>query len=777
MNIPFKPWNLIKVMLAQGSVVDGITPLRENLSALVPCRRNKGKKSMAHRLQNHLHNRLHSRLHSRFTALALVLATPALWAQQSLPAVTVAAKAAPILEAERADIGGFNQPLAKTPQSISVLGADLLEATASSSLSQAVKLDSSLADNYNTTGFIEGLSVRGFLLDSSAGNNFQRNGLAVSGYVPLALESLERIEVLKGVAGLQSGVSAPGGLVNWVSKKPLPDAFTTVSLGTDSYGGSKVHLDANTTWGTVGVRVNLASENLHTQFDGANGKRSLASIALAERVSSDTHISAELEYQRKQQPSVPGLGLLDTAGIGLGTVLPPANYSRVNLNNQSWTLPFDATTTHAQLAIEHQLNSDWKAHFAVSAQRSTVDDRIAFPDGCSSSANYVYPGLCANGDVDIYDYRSENEQRSTNSWDAKLQGKITAFGLNHRLNMGLAGRDTHADLAPKQAYNFVGVTNINRPALLPADGSMNDLNTNSRERALDGYASLVTDLTPTVQSFVGFRTTRLNRSSERSDGSRAVGFEQTVTTPWLGASWVLNPSTMVYASWGQGVELTVVPNRSSVFANAGAVLPALKSEQTEIGVKWQPSPRLLLTAAVFSIDKPFVDDAVTANGLLQRVAGGKQARHRGLELSAVGQVDSQLSIQASYMFLDAQYTAVLDPALAGMVVTNVPKNKASLFADYKIASVAGLSLNGLLSAESGKAVTADAAVMLPSAWQLDAGVRYRNQLWGKATVWNVNVENLTDRNYWREAPTQYWGGVYLFPSTPRTIRAKVTVEF
>lgn len=712
----------------------------------------------------------------RLTALAVVLATPSLWAQ-SLPPVTVAAKAAPVLEVERAQVGGLNQTLAKTPQSIGVLGADLLEATASQSLSQVVKLDSSLADNYNTTGFIENLSIRGFLLDPAAGNNFRRNGLAVSGYVPLALENVEQIEVLKGVAGLQSGVSAPGGLVNWVSKKPLPDAFTSISLGTDNNNGSKVHLDTNTTWGTVGVRVNLAAENLRTPLEGANGSRSLASIALAERISPNTHVSAELEYQRKQQPSVPGLGLLDTAGVGMGTTLPPANYSRLNLNNQSWTQPFEATTTHAQAAVDHQVNAHWKTRIAVSTQRSTIHDRIAFPDGCSNATPYVYPGLCANGDVDIYDYRSDNEQRSTHSWDASLQGQFTAAGFKHQLNAGLAGRNSQTDLAPKQAYNFVGTTNINRPIALPADGAMNDLNTNSRERALDGYASLVTDLTPTVQSFVGFRTTRLNRSSERSDGSRAVRFEQTVTTPWLGASWAMSPSTMLYASWGQGVELAVVPNRPSLFTNAGTVLPALKSEQTEIGMKWQPSPRLLVTGAVFSIDKPFADDKTVANGLSERVAGGKQARHRGLELSAVGQVNSQLSIQASYMLLDAQYTAALNPALVGTVVTNVPKNKASLFADYKVASVAGLSFNGLLSAESGKAVTADGAVMLPSSWQLDAGVRYRNQLWGKSTVWNVNIENLTDRNYWREAPTQYWGGVYLFPSTPRTIRAKVTVEF
>jgi iron complex outermembrane receptor protein len=347
----------------------------------------------------------------------------------------------------------------------------------------------------------------------------------------------------------------------------------------------------------------------------------------------------------------------------------------------------------------------------------------------------------------------------------------------HRLSLGLSGRSTRSDLAPKQAYNFVGTTNINNPLALPADGSANDLNTNSRERAVDAYGSVVSDLSKSVQSFVGFRISQMNRSSERSDGSRAIAFEQTVTTPWAGLSWSPVASTMLYASWGQGVELEAVPNRPTKFVNAGQVLPALKSEQTELGMKWQVHPRLLVSAAAFSIDKPFADDQATASGIPLRVAGGKTARHQGVELSAVGQVDTQLSLQASLTLLDAKYTAAVDPSLVGQRVTNVPKTKASLFVDYKIAAVSGLSISGLLTSESGKTVTADGAVSLPAAWQLDAGLRYQNRLIGKATQWSLNVENLTDRSYWREAPTQYWGGTYLFPSTPRAVRARVTVEF
>ena len=65
---------------------------------------------------------------------------------------------------------------------------------------------------------------------------------------------------------------------------------------------------------------------------------------------------------------------------------------------------------------------------------------------------------------------------------------------------------------------------------------------------------------------------------------------------------------------------------------AGQVLPALTSKQTELGLKWQLGPRLLLTAVVFDVTKPYADDlpAETSTGLPTRVAGAKTAQHRGL---------------------------------------------------------------------------------------------------------------------------------------------------
>jgi iron complex outermembrane receptor protein len=363
------------------------------------------------------------------------------------------------------------------------------------------------------------------------------------------------------------------------------------------------------------------------------------------------------------------------------------------------------------------------------------------------------------------------------AWDARLEGKANAFGMSQRLSLGLSGHVARSDLPPLQSYNYVGTTNIFTPIPLPADPTLSVANSNSRERAVAAYASAVSDIATDVRSFIGLRVTDLSRHSARSDGSDIVDFSKLVSTPWAGLAWSPHANTTAYVSWGQGIELDAVPNRPTQFSNYGASLPALKSEQTELGWKWQAANRLLLTAALFSIDKPFADDLPQADGTVLRVAGGKRARHRGVEFSASGRIDEQLSLQASATLLDARYVAAIGPALIGQRITNVPRSKTSLFADYKLRNVQGLAINALLTAEQGKRITADGSLGLPDAWQIDLGLRYQ-QHWGKRMAqWNLVIENLTDRNYWREAPTQSWGGIYLFPATPRTARASLSIDF
>ena len=44
-------------------------------------------------------------------------------------------------------------------------------------------------------------------------------------------------------------------------------------------------------------------------------------------------------------------------------------------------------------------------------------------------------------------------------------------------------------------------------------------------------------------------------------------------------------------------------------------------------------------------------------------------------------------------------------------------------------------------------------------------------------TWRAGIDNVFDRHYWRDAPTTYWGGTYLFAAAPRTLRLSVTAGF
>ena len=161
-----------------------------------------------------------------------------------------------------------------------------------------------------------------------------------------------------------------------------------------------------------------------------------------------------------------------------------------------------------------------------------------------------------------------------------------------------------------------------------------------------------------------------------------------------------------------------------------------------------------------------------------RVAGGKEARHRGAGARRHrSRVDESLSLQTSLDAAPTPPTPVrFDPALVSQRVTNVPRNRHRCSPTTSWPVYPGW-LNALATYESGgKNATADGRVWCCSTgWQLDAGVRYQTRLcWQVDALWRLNVENPTNRVYWRKhrPPT---GVVFICSSTPRTLRASVAV--
>ena len=711
------------------------------------------------------------------TAVPTTSPTPAP-APQQLPTVSVTAPRAPVGQLP-SFVGGISDaPIEVTPQSIGTLSAQELKATGTYSLSGAFRNETSASDAYNTIGYIESIAIRGFLLDNIL--NFRRDGMPISNYSPLAIENKERIDILKGVSGVQAGVSAPGGLVNYVIKRPTNNPLREVTLRASERGtlGAAIDLGGRTDDKSLGYRINAAIEDRKPIAKNAPGKGQFVSGFFDYRLANFGTLEFEFEHYRSKQISVPGLGLFDSNGDGVAETIPQVVNPRTNLNSQPWSQPFESVSTVGSIRYEHNFGDKWRAGVRIGLQNIATNDRLAFPDGCSSAANYVYPGLCANGDVDIYDYRSDNERRRLATQDAYIKGDFKTGSVKHEVNVSIRNTLYTERFEAKQAYNFVGTINLFAPSVLSPDPNKGDKNTLIDAKTKELAIADAITFNDQWSLWSGLRFTQLDRKSVRTDGSRLTQYKQNFTTPWLALSYRPWAGGMVYGSWGQGVESEVVPNRPSLFANAGEVLTAIKSKQIELGfkqvVKAADGGVGLFTAALFSIEKPSSDDTIVAAPLVPtRVANARIATHTGLELSYSGAVVKDWSASVNLSALNARQTRDLNHLYDGKRTTNVAP--FSLSANVAWAFTQGWEWRNGVSYFSSKPVTRDNTVVLAGAAQVNTLLTFNQKTQSSPIVWRFGIDNVFDKRYWREAPTQYWGGTYLFAAQPRTFRFNVTL--
>ncbi|SEF27697.1 TonB-dependent siderophore receptor [Variovorax sp. NFACC27] len=695
-------------------------------------------------------------------ALAVVLFTAACGAhaqQAALPEVTVNDAAA----APQADISGFGDvPLRELPISATVIDSKQLQASGARRLADLTQFDSSVTDAYNSAGYWDYLTVRGFVLDNRF--NYRREGLPISAETSIPLDNKERVEILRGTSGIQAGTSAPGGLVNYVVKRPTEQDLRAVRIETTSRGSLLGAIDLGGRFGEnrqFGYRINVASENLKPLTHNLDGNRNLFSLAADWRITRDSVLEFEIEQSRKTQPSQNGYSLL-------GSVLPAPVDPRINLNNQPWSQPSVFKALTGTLRFSQALNADWRWSAQIGQQRLKTDDRLAYAFGCGAEGNY--DRYCSDGTFDVYDFRSENERRTQTAGSINLKGNVTTGSVRHELGFGLM-QSRVRNRFDNQAYNYAGTGNIWGTAIVPPAPDATTPQTNRDEKSTEFSVQDAIRWNDRFTTWLGARHTRLDRSSIGNDGSNPTGYKQDVTTPWIAASYAIQPGLMAYASWGRGVESQVVPNKISQYSNAGQALPALRSRQWELGIKGG-SDAFNWQLAWFDISRPMTNIDL-CSGLCEVRNDGK-AVHRGLEAGAQWN-QGPWRIGGSLTLIDAKRRgSTANPALNGESPTNVPKQVLRAQTAYRFASVPGLEVAGQLSYEGRRNVLPDGSVTLPSWTRVDAVLRYDTKLRGANASWTLSIDNLFDRRYWKESPYQF-SHVYLFPGAPRTLRLRLSV--
>jgi len=696
-------------------------------------------------------------MHKKY-ALPFALLTLALQvqAQEQLPTVSISGRNAnaPV------SLGGFGDtPAARLPLQALRIDAERLQELGLDGLAALPKLDASVSDSYNSIGYYTQLRVRGYELDTRF--NLRREGLPINGETGLDLFNKAALELIKGSSGLQAGTSAPGGLLNLVVKRPDADRLD-LNLSWEQHNSRALALDwAKRFSPEFGLRVNLAAAELDPWLHNSRGRQHGLALAGDWRLGADTLLEAELESSQRSQPSQPGFSLLGGRLPSIDTV-----DIRRNLNEANWRLPVVLENDFASLRLRQRLNADWNLLLQAGVQRARNDDRVAFPFGCSSEDDYSR--YCSDGSFDLYDFRSENELRSTDALRAAVDGRVQLGGLTHRLRAeALVSR--YEARFQRQAYNWVGYGSVFQVNPTPADPSLTDENTHrderSRELALSDQVQI-----GALELFAGLRHSRIQREAVRTDGSRATSYSQSFTTPWLGASWALAPDLRVYASWGQGIESEVIPNRSR-YQNAGRALPALKSRQVEAGLK-AGSQTVEWSLAAFQIQRPVWVDlgSCSAANSCERRADG-EARHRGVEAQADFKWQGG-GLMGSAQWLQARREGSSQVGVNDLRPVNVPARSYRIGLHQQVLD--GLRLQANLVHEGRRAVLPDNSIELPSWTRLDLSARYQHAVGTQQRTWQLGVDNASNQRAWKEAPYSF-GHSYLFPLAPRVWKAGLSV--
>ena len=180
------------------------------------------------------------------------------------------------------------------PASVTVISKDLLDDRQARVMSEAAKLDASIGDYYAAMGYYENLYIRGFPLDPAT--SYRINGMQVTGEQNIAFENKERLEILKGVGAMQAGAASPGGLINYVTKRPKDVQSFTV--GTGERGTRYMAADFGTFLNkekSLGIRINAANENIRPYVKDAKGERQFFSLAADAKISSKTMVKFDFE--------------------------------------------------------------------------------------------------------------------------------------------------------------------------------------------------------------------------------------------------------------------------------------------------------------------------------------------------------------------------------------------------------------------------------------------------------------------------------------------------
>ncbi|MFL1425498.1 TonB-dependent receptor [Acinetobacter baumannii] len=540
------------------------------------------------------------------------------------------------------------------------------------------------------------------------------------------MSNVERIEVLKGPASVLYGRGSAGGLVNKINKKPIDQSLREVSLIGSTTGQRRAEVDVNEKVAeNVKVRLTGAVEDSDGYRDQAFLKRQAVAPSVQWDITDKTKLLLQADYLHDNRLADQGFPTDPITGKPVKTN-PKTFYGALNGKEVG---DVDTEISSQTISLDHEFNNNLKYHGAVRHYNYSLDRQYSVDSHQKLPADQI---------------QLTQNKRLRNEDGVYVQQELSAVFntgfLKHSTLIGAEYSKQHKDeLVWSKARQITNIFNPQLENWAPLDINV-DADTNNTN-TFENYGVYLQDLmtvTDQLKVLVGLRYDNL--SQDRDDqSSKNVDLNRTDNTysPRIGVVYQPVNNLSLYTSYNRSFQPLA---DSFVFYKNSVDLRPTKTENYEIGAKWDVNDQLNVTLALFEMSQTNIQnkDPNDPKGLTAILAG--EQKTKGVELSLAGQLTEQLSVLAGYSYMDGK----IEKSAIGFTGNHsalTPNNTANLWLKYQIndhwyAAVGGRGESSRFSAPDNKNV-------LPGYAVVNAALGYQSERYDV----NLNLNNLFDRDY------------------------------
>jgi iron complex outermembrane receptor protein len=620
-------------------------------------------------------------------------------------------------------------PLLETPQAISVITRDQMEAQGVQTLRQATAYTAGAVSNYFDSR-VDSFKARG-----SDVTQYQDGLLRAYGTYNTSRPdpyTLERVEFLRGPTSVLYGQGSVGGVLNLSSKRPQAEPLREVQVQLGNYSRKQIATDLTGALDQEGqwlYRLVAIGRDSGSQVNHVDDNRVVLMPALTWKPNAATSLTLQGLHQKDKSGSLigffpwQGTQLASPYGqIPTSTFISEPGWDAYDTSNNSWGYLFS-----------HQFNSDWTLRQNLRRTVSEVDYRTIYTSFTANTATGrpARPVFNSDGRTVVRDAVWQFNTGRMLLIDTQLEGKLKAGSTEHNL---LTGIDIQRNHTGQQSWRAVAsAIDVYNPVygnFTPPTASQLVHLPNVVQKQLGFYAQ------DQIQWGRWTATLGLRHDSAQTDteGRPAAAVDDKVWTKRAGVTYQMEGGWAPYAGYSESFQPL-----GGVDVYGTAYKPQ-RGEQWEAGVKWQPPGQgISAFAAVYTLREKNRKTTDPSNPVNSLQIG--EVKVNGFEAEVQASLARQWDFTLAYANTDAKISRS-NAGDQGQAVASVPKHTASAWLSHRFATQGrGGWTVGAGVRYTGSQWSGTTAVTTPAATIADAMLAYDAGDWRVA----FNVVNLADK--------------------------------